>query len=177
MAEEPAHKRIRLESEPSQSEESSPQSPMTLTASGTSQAGSISINMLTESSTRQENQDQSTQPDRWSHHHHYDLRKWWGRMETCKEKKPVGMMDERKLAKPPKRNLNYHLAWFNLWWSRMAREAQKQAQSKRMLEFLNHEKLEGDLRMIPRNTGPSNYDLFRISIPDAKFSKLTLSSR
>ena len=70
-------------------EEPSPQSPMTITASETSQAGSI--NMLTEGSTRQEDQDQPTQLDRWSHHHHHQ-----------KIEKPAKRMDGRKLIKPPR---------------------------------------------------------------------------
>ena len=96
-AEEPASKRRKVEPE-----EPSPQSPMTITESETSQAGSI--NMLTEGSTRQEDHDQPTQLDRWSHHHHRQ-----------KMEKHAKRMDERKLIKLAKRNQNYHIAWFNLW--------------------------------------------------------------
>ena len=172
-AEEPASKRRKVEPE------EEPQSPMTITASETSHAGSI--NMLTRSSIRQEDQDQPNQLDKWSHQLHYDLRKQLGRMETCKKKKPAKRMDERKLSKPAKRNQNYHLTWFNLWWSRMAREAQNQAQSMRMLGYLNNERLQEKLRMKPKNaglthTGPSNNDICTIPSPDAKYSKLTLSS-
>ena len=51
-----------------------------------------------------------------------------------------------------------------------------------MLEYLNHERLQDKLRMTPKNaglthTGPSNNDICTMPSPDAKFSKLTLSSR
>ena len=171
-AEQPAFKKRKVEPP-----EPSTQSPMTINASETSQADSI--NMLTGSSKQQEDQDQPTHGDRWSHHHHYDLRKWWGRMETFKDDKPAKRMHGKSLRKPAKRNQNYHLAWFNLWWSRMNIEAKIQTQSRRMQEYLEN---KDDLRMTPKragltHTGPSNYDTCKMPSPAEIFSKLTLSSR
>ena len=59
----------------------SPQSPKTITASGTSFESSI--NMLTGTSIQQEFKAQP--PERWSIHLHIELRRWWKRVEKATE--------------------------------------------------------------------------------------------
>ena len=64
----------------------------------------------------------------------------------------------------------------------MARDAQNQAQSVRLFEYLDREKLQDELRTTPKSTvlsnrEPSNNDPCTMPCPDAKFSTLTLSSR
>ena len=56
-----------------------------------------------------------------SHHHEFDLNRWWSRLEKTSQK------SIKKLpATGNKRNINkssntYQLAWFKLWWKGMHR--------------------------------------------------------
>ena len=100
-------------------------------------------------------------------------------MENCKDDKPTKRMHGKSLKKPAKRNQNYHLAWFNLWWSRMNMQAKIQKQSRRMQDYLEN---KDDSRMTPKSarlthTGPSSYDTCKMPSTAENFSNLTLSSR
>jgi hypothetical protein len=160
----------------------SPQSPKTITASGTSLEDSI--NMLTGTSIQQEYYVPPL--ERWSIHHHIDLRRWWesAEKETETRKHPA----RKKLKKKPaKRNQGFHLAWFNLWWSRMLIEAklerENHAQASRLCQYLNQpivkpiEKLQCDSSMIPASMGLSRNDTCNILKPDEKALQFTLSSK
>ena len=119
---------------------------------------------------------------RWSIHHHFDLRRWWGRVEN--EMESVKQPAKRKTKKKPaQRNQGFHLAWFNLWWGRMLIEAKNDRENlshaTRLGNYLKptSEKLQSDSRMIPADMGPSNYDTCNVPKPDEAALQLTLSSK
>ena len=64
-----------------------------------------------------------------THHHDFDLRRWWKRLEQVEPVRRVEITTKKKVSSKMKPTA-MNLAWFSYWWKRMDRQAAAEQELK-----------------------------------------------